>query len=514
MNETELSALISRHLAGELAPDELASLENRLRDDPEAGRELARQARWEVTVRRQLDVAAKSATLLDSLAGRSQYDPAGETTDAPLIASLPSPDATQPTWARRLLGGVVGSGMVAVLVMLWLALPHRVAPVGKVIAGELVCRGNLLRAVEQAEVVGAALLEAHGRDASILELRSGTHLTFHPGARGAVVEEDRSRDLFALRLDHGTVGVRVPAIARQFSVYTSVGRVEASGGEFQVALQSQNTGESSMSYRKLLMVAVVAGVVQVDVDGRLLPVRTGERVVFGNEDKPKGRERMVLGELTKVEGQQLTISSKGDSGIKSLTVTLGKDATIRLETTQDVTTKGEGGKDRTVPKVVDGTVADLKAGQRIVVSLGEQDLVSRVLVRRVDPPKKTGEKEGDGRKSRLLNGVVSKVEGGRVTILVKTEAGSKELSFMLGNATKFEKQSDENETQKGEGGKDRTVAKVVVGSAADLVAGRRIEAVIGEGDVALKVLIPRPASPKPAKPDGKEGNGKSDKKKP
>lgn len=114
------------------------------------------------------------------------------------------------------------------------------------------------------------------------------------------------------------------------------------------------------------------------------------------EEKAKPKPQTRSGELTKVEGNSLTLTQRGDQGERSETFTLAADTRVLIETAEDetVTVKGEGG-DRSVtrPRLQEGKLADLKTGQRISVTFSEDKKVTQVIGHRAAKPKK---KEGNG----------------------------------------------------------------------------------------------------------------------
>ncbi|MBA4065102.1 MAG: hypothetical protein C0501_15590 [Isosphaera sp.] len=111
------------------------------------------------------------------------------------------------------------------------------------------------------------------------------------------------------------------------------------------------------------------------------------------QEKDRPRPATTTGEVAKVDATSLTVTQRGDSGVKSTTFALDAKTKIVLETAEDETVKGEGGE-RTVtrPKAKDGTAADLKAGQRVTVTHDADKKAAEVVVRR--PAKKESGKEG------------------------------------------------------------------------------------------------------------------------
>ncbi len=109
------------------------------------------------------------------------------------------------------------------------------------------------------------------------------------------------------------------------------------------------------------------------------------------EEKGKPRPQTSSGELTKVEGNALTVTQRGDKGERSETFTIAGYTKILIETAEDesVKVKGEGGeKTITRPKVQEGKLADLKVGQRVSVTYAADKKVTQVTGHRPPKPRK------------------------------------------------------------------------------------------------------------------------------
>jgi hypothetical protein len=109
------------------------------------------------------------------------------------------------------------------------------------------------------------------------------------------------------------------------------------------------------------------------------------------EEKSKPRPQTHAGQLTKVEGNALTVTQRGDKGERSETFTVAADTKILIETAEDETVKvkGEGGE-RTItrPKVQEGKITDLKVGQRVSVTYAADRKVTQVTGHRPPKPRK------------------------------------------------------------------------------------------------------------------------------
>jgi len=104
------------------------------------------------------------------------------------------------------------------------------------------------------------------------------------------------------------------------------------------------------------------------------------------------------GLLTGAAGMTMTVTRKTDEGKSTDSKTFNVDAQetkILIETDQMESVPGEGGKTKQRPKVIEGTLADLKIGQQVdVVYLIEGTKAVKVLARK--PPSNEGKKEGEG----------------------------------------------------------------------------------------------------------------------
>jgi hypothetical protein len=110
------------------------------------------------------------------------------------------------------------------------------------------------------------------------------------------------------------------------------------------------------------------------------------------QEKEKQRGQSVAGMLTKVDAISITIARRGDAGVKEDTFKLVATTKVLIETAEDDTVKGEGGRERKVPKTKEGKTADLKTGQRVQVTANAS---GEALTIRVLRAAKVRPKEGD-----------------------------------------------------------------------------------------------------------------------
>lgn len=111
------------------------------------------------------------------------------------------------------------------------------------------------------------------------------------------------------------------------------------------------------------------------------------------EEKGKPRAQSAIGVVSKIDGSSLTITQRGDSGERSTTFAIDAQTKILLQTNDDDIVKGEGGRERKVPKTKEGKIADVKVDQRVTIGFAKAGKADSVLVLRATPPRKMeGEK--------------------------------------------------------------------------------------------------------------------------
>jgi len=141
-----------------------------------------------------------------------------------------------------------------------------------------------------------------------------------------------------------------------------------------------------MTVRQMVLLGVLA-----------LVVATG---AWAGEKEGKGPKLItVSGQLTKVEAAAITVSRKKEGqDVESKIIAVDKDTKILIETDEKEVVPGEGGKVKEKAKVIEGTLADLKVGQRVTVACTEDGSEAvKIFVPRAAPPKQDKEgKEGGG----------------------------------------------------------------------------------------------------------------------
>ena len=124
-------------------------------------------------------------------------------------------------------------------------------------------------------------------------------------------------------------------------------------------------------------------------DGEKSNVPKGPKDNKEGKQNKEGKKSTIVGEISKIDGQSITITSRGDNTVRDTIVVIGAQTKILLETGEKVAREGKEGGFQ--PKMSDGTTADLKIGQRATVLLQNGMTVSVTI--KFKPP----QKEGDGK---------------------------------------------------------------------------------------------------------------------
>jgi hypothetical protein len=131
--------------------------------------------------------------------------------------------------------------------------------------------------------------------------------------------------------------------------------------------------------------------------GQTHVLAAGQNRVFAHEEPAKSKEVQLTGRVVRIEPQALTIVRKRENADETRTVALDGDTKILVETDQVDLVPGEGGRMQQRPKVVAGTVADLKVGRLVtVVCTDEGKRAVKVLVQRAAPPKPNRDRDREG----------------------------------------------------------------------------------------------------------------------
>lgn len=110
------------------------------------------------------------------------------------------------------------------------------------------------------------------------------------------------------------------------------------------------------------------------------------------QEKGKPRTMNATGVVSKMAANSLTLVQRGDSGERSTTFVVGAQTKILVQTSEDEVVKGEGGRERKIPKTKEGKAANLKVDQRVTVSYAEAGKADSILILR---PALTRKNEGE-----------------------------------------------------------------------------------------------------------------------
>ena len=382
--------LIGYYLDGRPSAQDLAVLDRRLREDPGVANVLAAIGRMDACLdahfREEKGLRDAASVIRDIEAGRP----------APALPQA----ATPPRWRAA---GVWAAAAAAVLVLLcgagvWLYLG------GVFDAENLLLEGRVLvGGVEATRIPDGARILIPDAAPAVIRLADGSLATFDASSeavlRGRTTEYRQTVELV------GGGGVfQVAKSVNGFEVATPLGSVTVAGTEFSVRLLA--TGEREREAARgggrpeALAVAVKSGTVNVHFGGRTYVLREGQARRFAGEREHEAKQAICSGRVTAVGPDAMTVVRKtGDehrSVEESKTFILDAQETkVQIETDQMEVVPGEGGKPAQRPKVVEGTIADLRIGQQVnVMYTMDGNKAVKVFVHRVVPPKPGGG-EGD-----------------------------------------------------------------------------------------------------------------------
>lgn len=294
--------------------------------------------------------------------------------------------------------------LAAVAMWHWRPAPPRAAP-HQVLAGAVQVNGQIVQRLAD----GTELLVV-GNELAKVKLSDGSLLEFDPGSV-ATIQGPQAHFRQVIALASGAGRFRVERGVHQFRVTTLLGVVTVLGTEFSVALrpadefEAMHNNETNNQEMKLqtksivaLAVAVTFGQVQVDIGGKTYTLSAGQTAYAKEGDKQGERKvwREMTGELTKLDGQSITVTVRKDSGARDESFQLTDATKVALETAEMETVPAEKGT-KTRPKMADGKVGDLKTGQRVLVK-SDAGVAMRIVVLNVRAPAKG--KEGEREKDR------------------------------------------------------------------------------------------------------------------
>jgi hypothetical protein len=163
-----------------------------------------------------------------------------------------------------------------------------------------------------------------------------------------------------------------------------------------------------MNRNMLVLVAVVSGLVEVNVNGVPCTLAGGQSRAFAEEGRARGdgegrdgrgghaQNPDVLGMIAHATPDELTLAMRGEN---IAIVKVNSDTKVAIEGNEVETVAGEGGRETRRVKTTDGTAADLKVGVRVRCVLNTDTKVATQVVIRAATP----EGGRDGRRTADAN---------------------------------------------------------------------------------------------------------------
>ena len=112
---------------------------------------------------------------------------------------------------------------------------------------------------------------------------------------------------------------------------------------------------------------------------------------LARDKAPKVTTSTVTGVVARADATSLTISvKKRGAAAEEKTLETGTATKVQVQTAEDETSTNPKGKETKRPKVADGTIADVKAGKHVTVTIAEdgKKAVSVLVLREVTGKKK------------------------------------------------------------------------------------------------------------------------------
>jgi ferric-dicitrate binding protein FerR (iron transport regulator) len=297
--------LLDRYLDGLATPGEMETLTRLLAERPDLADALAAATRTEALLEahfREDSVQAAVGAVLQGVDTPRWPTPR----ILPMSARMRAP-ARHIGWAAALLFAVAGGALAW-----WLARapvpPAIVARAGQAAGAE----GAWLAEGSRVEVAGDSAAVIPMPDGSRAELAPASAAVLHPSGGGRVIELERGLGTF-----HAGTGKEL------LRIDTSVGSVHGNGADFSVELRPDDEeGDDSMSGRgaTLLIVAVLAGQVEVEVGGQRQVLALGQSQTFAGEkpgakkppgDKPAFGKPAFGGTVVAVSSDGKTLTLEG-----------------------------------------------------------------------------------------------------------------------------------------------------------------------------------------------------------
>jgi hypothetical protein len=217
----------------------------------------------------------------------------------------------------------------------------------------------------------------------------------------------------------------------------------------------------------------------------------------------------VTGVVARMDATSLTITvKKKGADPEEKTLETGTATKVQIETAADETITDRKGRQITRPKLADGSMADVKAGKRVSVTIAEdgKKAVGVLVLREQAEKKKVRAPQAT---TSTVTGVVARMDAASLTISVKKKGTDpEEKTLETGTATKVRIETAEDETITDHKGRQITRPKLADGSMADVKAGKRVSVTIAEdGKKAVGILVLRGQAEKtkdkaPSSPSG------------
>ncbi len=213
---------------------------------------------------------------------------------------------------------------------------------------------------------------------------------------------------------------------------------------------------------------------------------------LAKDTAPKVTTSNVTGVVVRIDATLLTVTvKKKGADPEEKTLEVGTATKVQIETAEDETITDRKGRQITRPKLVDGSMADVKAGKRVTVIVAEDGKKAvGVLVHRKQAEKK--KVRASQATTSNVTGVVARMDATSLTVAVKKKrADPEEKTLEIGTATKVQVQTAEDETITTKHGPS-TRPKVADGALADVKAGKQVTVTIADnGKKAVVVLVLR-----------------------
>jgi phosphopantetheinyl transferase (holo-ACP synthase) len=204
--------------------------------------------------------------------------------------------------------------------------------------------------------------------------------------------------------------------------------------------------------------------------------------------------------VARVDAISLTITvKKKRADREEKTLEVGTATKVQVQTAEDETITDRKGRQITRPKVTGGTMADVKAGKQVSVTIAEdgKKAVCVLVLREQAEKKKVRAPQAT---TSTVTGMVARIDATSLTITVKKKrADPEEKALEVGSVTKVQLETAEDETITDRKGRQITRPKLAHGSMANVKAGKQVTVTIAEdGKKAVSVLVLREQAEKKA----------------